>query len=544
MEKQEEEPIFEPPDDIELEAVEYAKGILPEIIKRSPTDFNLFMRSLIIPSATGVQRFNDCIQDFQVDTFKRIQPSIEAIRNNNLPPTRRFWIERTKKASKDADVAIIVLWLIAFAKRPIKIQICAANRKQARIIENRAVELIFYNKWLDDYVEIVEGQIRNRRLKRQVWAHIEATDSQGAAHGETPDLLILNELVHVAKWKAMADHMQNADGTTRSVVIVATNAGIKGTPAWEWRKIALDSPRRWAVMLWSKPSPWSDPESVAEARRRDPVGSEFRRLWEGQWISGMGDALTEEEIEGIFSLPSFIPTPGKDWIYLAGLDLGVSKDHAGVVLLGIHKQRQLIRVGQVMGFVPTIIIKTGDKEKREVDSDAVEKYVHYLHERFRFISCSYDPAAGGSFMAQRFRKAGIVMNEIVFQSSVVQTRMATTLVQVVKSKILQCYDDEEGRIKRDLNKFSIEHKPPSSYKLVAVADEYGHADVGMALALTLPKAVEYLGGWSFLNANDSIAVYVEDDELTVDDLNSMPAEFRETIENGEKDQYEMDELDY
>jgi len=77
-----------------------------------------------------------------------------------------------------------------------------------------------------------------------------------------------------------------------------------------------------------------------------------------------------------------------------------------------------------------------------------------------------------------------------------------------------------------------------------VADEYGHADVGMALALTLPKAVEYLGGWSFLNADDSIAVYVEDDELTVEDLNSMPAEFRETIENSERDQYELDELDY
>ena len=517
------------PSELDLKYVEAAQA---ELQRRYPEDYLLFVQGLIIPSAMGPRLFRNCMAPFQIDAFNTMAPSIHAVRDGMMPKQRRFWIERTKKAAKDSDLAATVVWLMAYTTRPIMIQICAANHKQARIIEDRVVDLIHYNPWLNEIIEVIQGSIRNKNNPRRVRTIIEATGSAGTAQGPTPDVLILNELVHVDKWAVMQAHMNNADGVPQGIVIVSTNAGIKGTPAHVWRKNAIKSDR-WVTKIWSKQAPWIGIEDIKDARRRDPVGAEFARLWEGKWISGIGSAVDSETIDKAFKLKGPISGPVQGCQFVAGLDLGVSHDHAGICVIAINRLEQKLKVAFIVAFVPSLEVEKG---KIEVDMEAVELECRRLHRVYNIGWFGYDPAAGGSFMAQRLRKRGVPMVEVSFSNPSNMTSMATAFVTSLKDEILECYEDSEGRLRRDFGKFDILHKPPSKYRLVAVSDEFGHADVGTALVICLPKAKQLLGLGSGLMIDDIIAD-VADAEPTEEELDEMPDELKDIYdgENEEED---------
>lgn len=472
--------------------------------------------------------------DFQREFFDAVAPSLSAVKNGTMPPARRFWLERTKKTSKDADVACCLLWLMAFAERPILVQVCAATSDQARIIEDRARAILFHNSWLNDRVEIIERMIRSKQFPKTTRVQIEPTGSAGSAQGPTPDVLVLNELVHVDRWDVMKSHMNNAAGVPRGIVIVATNAGIKGTPAEVWRNNAMAERSRWQVHVWNKKAPWLSDEDMADAKRMDPIGAEFQRLWLGRWISGTGSAVDQDSIDRCFCLEGFLSGPEPGWRYVAGLDLGVSHDHSGVVILGVNEREGRIKEAWMRGYVPSV---PNDKGVLEVDCDEVEEDCLEMSKLFRIEWFGYDPAAGGSFMAQRLRKKNVPMREMTFASSVNQTAMAKAFVTSVKDAKLECYDDPEGRMRRDFGKFNITHKPPSRYKLEAVSDEHGHADVGVSLVICLPKAVEMLAGSSRLLPEDTIAMDAGED-LDEKEVDEMPAELREIYEMGKEEDEE------
>ncbi len=496
---------------------------------KSADDFLLFTQGLIIASSVGPLLFKNCIQDFQVECFRDLAPSLQALKIGKKPPIRRFWIERTKKASKDADLGICLLWLTAFAERPLLIQVCAANQKQAGIIKRRISDLLHFNPWLQDLVRIQQNKVLSKNGLGEVI--IESTDTTGGAHGETPDLLVLNELVHVARWSVMETHMNNADGVPQGVVIVSTNAGVRGTKAHTWRKKAIEN-ERWSCHVWKYIAPWLDKDSIADAKSRDPIGSEFRRLWKGEWVSGIGDAIDEASIDRSFVLdgPTEEREPG--WTYVAGLDLGISKDHSAAVVLGVNTKDQKIKVVYFKAWVPNI---PNDREKLEVNSAMVEAGCVRMWKTYLIDWFGYDPAAGGSFMAQRLRSVGVPMRECTFANAQNLTDMAQSFVQVMKEGKLECYDDVEGRLRRDFGKFTISHRPPSTYKLEAIANEHGHADVGVALIIPLPQAIERLKFWEGLTPDDIL--YDENDgrELTEQEKTMMPLEMLEVYDSVSKD---------
>jgi len=494
---------------------------------QSQDDFILFAEGLKIPSAQGPQLLGGCIAPFQRKAFETLANTLKAVRDGEMPPWKRFWIERTKKTSKDADLAIILIWLVAFTRRPLFIQVCASNQKQAGIVKRRAEALLHYNPWLAELVSIQQNKIYGP--DRMGVVAIEATGSAGGAQGETPDLLILNELVHVDKWAVMEAHMNNAAGVPRGVVIISTNAGIKGSKAELWRKNAIKKPERWWTQF-QVGAPWLSKADMDEAKERDPVGAEYARLWLGQWISGIGDAVGEDALDRCFRGdrgPILEAEPG--WKYIAGLDLGINHDHSGTAVLGINTKLQRLTVAYFAAWEPSL---ENDKGVKEVDIEAVERGCRWVQKQFRPIWYGYDPAAGGSFLAQRLRKKGLKMREMTFGSPKNQTAMATAFVIAMKDSRLECYDDETGRLRRDFGKFNIEHKPPSKYKLVAVSDEFGHADVGTALVIPLPLAVELLGWGGF--DMDSVLAWENEEEqdLSEDEVEDMPDELRDIYEMG------------
>ena len=215
--------------------VELKKGLL-EKRRRS---FLYFKDELIVPSANGNQRLKDIEADFQTACFETMAPSLHALVLGSVPPVRRFWLERTKGASKDTDIAIVLMWLVVFSDRSLYGQVGAADRDQAGIVKHRCEEILEANPWMQDHVEIVANHIRSTETQTKI--DILAADVSGGSHGETPDILVLNELSHVQRWKHIEDLMSNADKVPRGIVIAATNAGFTGTETEKWRNIAKKS---------------------------------------------------------------------------------------------------------------------------------------------------------------------------------------------------------------------------------------------------------------------------------------------------------------
>ena len=501
-----------------------------QLQRASATDFLTFAGGLVIPAVSGPRLFHSCMSGFQRECFADLAPSLQAVQQGTLPPRRRFWIERTKKASKDLDLGVCLLWLVAFARRPIYLQAGAADRDQAGIVKRRISEIIFYNPWLEDFVEVYRYEVRNI-TGIPASLDILAADAAGA-HGETPDVLVVNELSHVTKWEFIKNLLDNADGVPQGLVVIATNAGHKGTQADKMRENA-DTSDRWTVHRWTTPAPWLSDDDIAEAKKRNTVGR-FNRLWQGRWASGKGDALSEDDIDRCF-VPGLQPLtkPEPGWMYIGGLDLGVSHDHSGLVILGVNVEDQRLRLACMRGWAPNP--NTG-----EVDLMVVEDECYAMHKLFNLHWFGYDPNQA-KLMAQRLFRRGVPMRELTFSSGKNLTLMAVSLLQMVEGGKLECFDDDEGRLRRDFGKFNIVERP-AGYKLEAVSDEYGHADVGVALTICLPQAVLMLEGYGSLGSGDDL-IDENDDPLTEEELQDMPEELRgiiETYNDIDRDNQEQD----
>jgi hypothetical protein len=489
--------------------------------KMSEKSFRCFYRGLTIASVLGPRIFENVMAGFQRDVFESMADSLEQLRDGKMPDKRRFWIERTKKASKDADLAVIVIWLIAFARRPFYSQVGAANSEQAAIVKQRISHLLHWNPWLGEHIELVQSVVRSKKKldNGQPLAKMDIMSSDVAgAHGGTPDLLIVNELSHMKKWEFAENLLDNADGVAQGIVIIATNAGYKGTKAEVWRNNAIKS-TMWHVNILAKPAPWHSKEFLKDTQKRNPP-SRFRRLWWGVWVTGQGDAVAEEKIDQAFVMDGPLSEPEDGWEYVLGLDLSVSNDHSGLMVLGINYLEQKLKTAWWKAWTPSV-------KTREVDLIDVENTVYMVFRLFRASFMFYDPFQA-KLLAQRLNRRGVCCKEMSFQVPNNLVKMASSFVQVLDAGKLQCYDDPDGRLRRDFSKFKIVEKS-YGHRLEAVSDEYGHADVGTALAICLPYGVDALGGFNSLQADDEL-MFTGSADVSEDEMKKMPSEFKELFE--------------
>jgi len=309
-------------------------------LKKFASDPMAFQEALIIPSAHGPQRFGDCMADFQRERFAGINPALIAIAKGEKPEIGRHWWEATKGASKDSDLAVCLLWLLAFSRRPLTCQVGAADADQADELRKAAKDILRLNSWLAKRVEIQSWKIICKATASE--AQIIPADISGS-HGARPQFLILNELSCVTKQEFAENLLDNAAKVPHGLAVIATNSGFTGTWQERWRGIATDSDR-WLCHFYSRPAPWLDDAEVEEAKRRNS-NARFMRLFWGIWASNSGDALDAADIQAAVN-PSATPLSnrgGKEFA-VAGLDLGIKQDHSAlVVIVGSRKTGRIPR---------------------------------------------------------------------------------------------------------------------------------------------------------------------------------------------------------
>lgn len=226
------------------------------------------------------------------------------------------------------------------------------------------------------------------------------------------------------------------------------------------------------------------------------------------------------------------------WTYLAGLDLGVNHDHAGFVICGVNRKLMKIRLARMRAWEP------GSYANHEIELQDVEDHILGVHKLFRTSWVGYDPDQA-VHLAQRLRRKGVPMEEVRFSGRSLP-QMAAALMSLINKHvgIFEAYDDEDGRLRRDLGKFNIVEKS-YGYRLEAVSDEFGHADVGTALAILLPKALDMLGiGRAPLEEDDVIATVVDEEPPDEKELQSWPQELRDIydMDYGHKSRNRGDDL--
>jgi len=480
-------------------------------LRRFQTDPMVFFNELRLPGVRG--RLGEAMAPFQRDAFQAMAPALRAIAIGRTPEICRFWVERTKGGSKDTDLAAVLLWLLVFSRRALHIQVGAADRDQADELRRAAVGIIRTNEWLGRIVDVLEHRLRNPRTGSE--AEIIALDVFGS-HGSRPDVLVLNELVHVPKREFAENLMDNTAKVGGSLTIIATNAGFMDTWQWRWREQARCSGRWWFQKV-AEPAPWLDPAAIEEAERRNPP-SRFRRLFRGEWISGTGDALDPTWIDR--SIRDSGPMAGRQfcWRFGAGLDLSTRHDFSALVVVGRHvggfrvervERRPATRIERILRETGAAHVNAADEVREiwedpkeayrladarvwrpsggSIDLGVIEREVVRQWRRFRFV-LYYDPWQG-EYLGQRLRRHGMRAEPLAPTGSNLEAQ-ARELLSAFREGRLDLYesDDASRQLVRDLRSLSIVEKS-YGYRLVsASARREGHGDVAAAFALGLLAA--------------------------------------------------------
>jgi hypothetical protein len=447
-----------------------------DALRQAAADPAAFRRCLLVPTARGPRILADVAADFQRERFASLDPALQAIARGETPSCGRYWWEATKGASKDSDLAAMLLWLLAFSPRLLTCQAGAADEDQADELRKAAKGILRLNPWLAEAVEIESWRIINRRTESTL--EIIAADVAGS-HGARPDVLILNELSHVQKWEFCENLMDNASKVPNGLVVIATNAGHLDTPAHEWRELARTSPR-WTFHRYDQPAPWLSEAEIDEAKRRNPL-SRYLRLWKGIWASREGDvAISDADLQAAVTMPGPMTQADVDvdrYTLAAVLDLAWRRDRAAFAVLVCDHYKQRVRVA----FAHDWSAIGG----RDIDLTNVLGAILQAARNYPFHAVMGDEAQA-VLMGQLLAQQGIAFIGVP-QSGKPATARCMGLVDAFKARCVDLYD--HPAMMRDLSKLRIVEKA-NTVRLDATRDAEGHADIGFAISFGLAAAVE------------------------------------------------------
>ncbi len=470
--------------------------------QRYAKDPAAFRDDLLIDVDGNVVRFGDVMDDWQREDFAKIDPALKACNgratDNDTDAVTHAYLERSRGHSKTNDIGVICVWALAFANRPLKCYAYAADRDQAALLKDAMETLIKLNPWLGKILEVQKNQVTNIADGHPGnGARLEiSTSDVGSSYGILPDLIVADELTHWAGdgslWHSL---ISSAAKRSNCLLLTISNAGFVDSWQWHVRQTARTDEAWYFSRLDGPKASWLTEKRLAEQRRMLPQIA-YSRLWLNEWSSGGGDALTPEDIEAAF-IDGLQPMDGteKDYLFVTGVDLGLTRDCAAVVVLAVPYGGGAgkIRLASNKIWRPTL----GNK----INLLDVERHVLELDKQFGLEQIGFDPwqmehlaqtleaDTNRNRRDQRRFHAEPWLRE--FPPIAANLRQQATLtIEFFQDHRFQFYDCEP--LRRDLHKLRVEEK---SYgcRLTSPRDGEGHGDTFSAFALALLIAHELAG---------------------------------------------------
>jgi phage terminase large subunit-like protein len=384
------------------------------------------------------------------------------------PPTiRRAWAERPRGHAKTADLAVMATFALLAAARPIRGIAAAGDRDQARLLIDSIATLARCNKFAGDLLDVQTWAVVNKHTG----ATLDVLSSDVAtSYGQLVDFVAADEVTHWPEDKGeklWTSLLSTVAKRANCLLHVICNAGftehfahrvmeaVQTDPAWHFSH--LDGPV----------ASWITPDRLAEQERLLP-GPAFERLWLNRWTSGSGDALSAADIQAAITQTEPMTGAEEGWVWYAGLDLSVSRDHCSLVVIGKHHHGRL-RLATVRSWAPP----RGGK----IDLMAVRNAVVELHGRYNF-QLFVDPYQA-ELMVAELQQLGVWAEMVPFVGTALM-QMATALIEAFTSRNIELFN-HTGLI-ADLKRLRIKESP-SGWKLAAPRTGAGHCDNATALAL-------------------------------------------------------------
>lgn len=449
----------------------------------------LFRKDLVIEAQGRRKPLGQVLEPWQASDFAAADGGwLQAVGRGKGEAIKRLYLERPRGHSKTSDIAVMCAWAMTFCKKPLRGYAAAASRWQAGLLRNAIHKVLSLNPWLRTVLKADRNTIRNIGVHHPgEGGTLEILSSEsGTSYGPEPDFVICDELTQWGDgdgselWNSL---LSSAGKKSTCILVIISNAGGMMGDSWQWKVRELARVEKgWHFSTLDGPQASWISEADLDEQRLFLSGKAFQRLWLNQWTQG-GDALDGTDIEGCITLDAPFESGVFGCDYVAGLDLGVKRDHAAFVVLAADRREHRVRLVDCRSWKPIMI--PGEKEKK-VDLIAVQEYVEESVAEHKIKMVHYDPAEAG-LMAQQLTRAGVPMDEKRFVAKNLD-EMASALLQAVRSRSLDLYRDKE--LIHDLLRLNIVQKK-FGFKLEAARDQTtGHADRAIALAIALPDALE------------------------------------------------------
>lgn len=459
-----------------------------------------FRADLIVDVDGVARRFGDVMDPWQSDAFAALDPALQrCAARSDVNAKMRAYLERGRGHSKTTDLAVTCCWALAFSTRPLRGYAYAADKDQASLLRDAMATIIRLNPWLGEILTVEAHRIVNTATGHPGECGtltIEASDV-GSSYGILPDLIIADELTH---WQGNGSlwHSLISSAAKRSncLLVTISNAGFCDTWQWSVRETARTDAAWIFSRLDGPQASWITPERLAEQRRMLPPMA-YTRLWENQWVSAGGDALTPEDIQAAFA-NGLRPMAGNEtgWLFAAGIDLGLTRDCSAVCVLGVPE-------GGTAGRIRLAAHKLWRPiDGKKINLLEVERHILELDAKYGLEYVAADPWQMESMMQRlevdgghRRRNQQRLHNSQPWVRSIPPTaanlrQQATLVIESFQDGRLQLYDCPI--LRRDLQKVRCEEK---SYgmRLTSPRDGDGHGDLFSAFSLALLIAHEIAG---------------------------------------------------
>lgn len=460
-----------------------------------------FRRDLQVDVSGEIHTLGKIVDDWQDADFKSVDPALMlcAGRLKKDKIVLKAWFERSRGHSKTSDIAVIASWALVFAKRPLKGYCFAADADQAALLRNAIELLLRLNPWMAHFIRVTKTSIENINERSPGFGstlQVNSSDS-ASAYGLNADFLICDEVTHWSKEALWTAIYSTSDKRTNCLLLIITNAGYQESwqfPIREQARISDD----WIFSRLDGPvASWLTPEVIEGQTKMLPPG-EASRLWGNNWTSTSSDLFSAEDVDLAFS-PEHSPMTGQEpgWTFIAGLDLGVSRDWSAVVVIAVKSDGSSsnIRLAHTKQWRPI--------HPAKVDYIEIENHVLKLDAQYQLENVCFDPFQAESLMQRLESDSDHARRNARRQRwtepwvrSILNTpanlgKIATLTIEGLHDRRFEFYPEEN--LRRDFKKLRVEAKS-YGYRLVSPRDaNLGHGDTFSALSVALLVAHEIAG---------------------------------------------------
>lgn len=426
------------------------------------------------------QRWIDAAVDFQLEDAL-------AVLEGDVPYN---FLTRARGSSKTTDLAAVALALLLTTTNDRRLYWLAADADQGGLAIDSIAGFATRTPALGSRLEIQTRRV----VVTETGARLDILPADAAsAWGIRPAVVFADELANWGDspaprrlWEAVSSAVAKHEDAR---LVVLTTAGDPAHFAAKVLDHAHSSPL-WRVNEIPGPSPWADPDRLAEQKARLPQAV-YEQLFENRWVAAVGSFLDPEMVDAAFTLDGAAADRRDGRSYVAGLDLGHVNDRS-VFALG-HREGSEVHLDRLQ-------VWRGSRA-RPVDFGEIGRYVAAAHERFRF-RLRLDPWQA-LHLAQELREKGVRTEEFHFSPASKQ-RLASVLLEGINTGTLRLYPAEG--LRDELLELRVKQTSAGGWTFDHRAG--GHDDRAVALALMAVGVIDQPAmSWR--------PIYTDDDEVNL-----------------------------